>query len=90
MYANSVEMLKNSGRIIYSRRRFLGVVAVSGMVAATEVAFPHIPYETDPYNIRDSTIWRALRGPFGGVMELCGAGDKDSNYWQGQKFQFLN
>ena len=68
-----------------SRRGFLLATTASLAVAGAEVSFPHIPYDTEPYDIRDSTLWRLFRGPAGGIMGLCGANDKDSNYWQWRK-----
>lgn len=65
------------------RRKLFQLAAGTGLtIVGTELAFPHIPFDTDPYNLRDSTLWRLFRGPSGGIMRLCGADDKDSNYWQ--------
>lgn len=50
--------------------------------ATFEATAPKIPYETSPHEIKDDTLWRFLRWPFGGVMGLCGADGKESNWWQ--------
>ena len=68
-----------------TRRRFLAATGASALAVAAELTLPRIPFETDPYDIRDSTLWRFYRGPFGGIMGLCGADDKDSNHWQWKK-----
>jgi len=64
------------------RRGFITLAAAYTIAAAIDASFPQIPYETEPHDVRDSTLWRLFRGPFGGVMEICGGGDKQSNYWQ--------
>lgn len=81
----SIDTNEPTLRRVHSRRAFLLAGSTSLAVAATEISFPHIPFDTEPHNIRDSTLWRILRGPGGGVMALCGAGDKYSNYWQWSK-----